>query len=688
MSNILKIILSAALLFSIVIYANMDEKSTSDIREMRGKIVTDDNVTVAATQKIYKLTFFGTPYNKEQMKSLLTKINKKVPINIQSALQRYFKDRNEKYKIVLYGLTKDDVVKIQNILDSSRSKGFSFVPGGERRVYPYGDFLTPVLGYNKKQIDTATNFTYLEGVTGVEKEYNNLLADTPLVRATDIHLSINFQRQKSLEKELTELKALYDAKEIISVVLDDTFRIKAFASSNRYVPNDIHRKDFSNLDIHALQYLFRADAFKQLEDIKSSGIDLPYERAYNNKINFIQLIKAYSPFFMGGYIGNPKVVKTQSTDKKQIDTATNFTYLEGVTGVEKEYNTLLSDTPLVRAKDLHLSINFQRQKKLEQEVYELKALYDAREVVSVVLDDTFHIKAFASSNRYIANDIHRKDFANLDVHAIGYLFKLNEFGFLVGDALYFNAKNPKFQIYADLELNQPSGIDLPYERFYNNEDRDFKNYKVNFIQLVKAYSPFYLGGYIGNPKVVKTQSTDKKQIISQELAESLKKKADIFFGTMPGRRVTLEFEDNNISADIYMRGFTKNNHKYMQVYFTIYNQEEMPFDVVVKSEASSSNQYLEATIYSKKDNHKIGKVIQPINKYQANRRKGSEREIVGIYKADDGNYYIDAVTTKETPTASCNACQEYNVETLEITDDGIISVNIRPFDIETYKQMY
>jgi hypothetical protein len=522
MSNILKIILSAALLFSIVIYANMDEKSTSDIREMRGKIVTDDNVTVAATQKIYKLTFFGTPYNKEQMKSLLTKINKKVPINIQSALQRYFKDRNEKYKIVLYGLTKDDVVKIQNILDSSRSKGFSFVPGGERRVYPYGDFLTPVLGYNKKQIDTATNFTYLEGVTGVEKEYN----------------------------------------------------------------------------------------------------------------------------------------------------------------------TLLSDTPLVRAKDLHLSINFQRQKKLEQEVYELKALYDAREVVSVVLDDTFHIKAFASSNRYIANDIHRKDFANLDVHAIGYLFKLNEFGFLVGDALYFNAKNPKFQIYADLELNQPSGIDLPYERVYDNGNRDFKNYKANFMQLVKAYSPFYLGGYIGNPKVVKTQSTDKKQIISQELAESLKKKADIFFGTMPGRRVTLEFEDNNISADIYMRGFTKNNHKYMQVYFTIYNQEEMPFDVVVKSEASSSNQYLEATIYSKKDNHKIGKVIQPINKYQANRRKGSEREIVGIYKADDGNYYIDAVTTKETPTASCNACQEYNVETLEITDDGIISVNIRPFDIETYKQMY
>jgi len=518
MSNMLKIILSTVLLFPIVGYANMDEKSTSNVRKIRGKIITDDNVTVATTQKIYKLDFFGIPYDKEQIKSLLIKINKKVPIDIHSTLKRYLKDKNEKYKVLLYGLTKNDVEKIQKILDSSESKGFSFVLSGERRVYPYGNFLTPVLGYNKKQIDTATNFTYLEGVTGVEKEYNNLLADTPLVRATDIHLSIDFQRQRSLEKELIELKALYDAKELISVVLDDTFHIKAFASSNRYVPNDIHRKDFSNLDVHALQYLF----------------------------------------------------------------------------------------------------------------------------------------------------------------------KLNEFSSLVGDTLYLNAENPKYQIYADLELNQPSGIDLPYERIYNNENRDFKNYKVNFIQLVKAYSPFYLGGYIGNPKVVKTQSTDKQQIISQELAQSLKKKADMFFGAMPGKRVTLEFKDKNVSADIYMKGFTQNNHQYMQTYFTIYNKEEIPFDVVVKSESSASNQYLEATIYSKKDNHKIGTVIQPINKYQVYKRKGSEREIVGIYKASDGNYYIDAITTKGTPTASCNAYQTYNVETFGVTQNGLISKGLRSFDIDKY----
>jgi len=502
--------------FFIVLFINIDKDNSKKEIHLRGKIVTEDNVTVSYTQELYKLTFFGTPYDKKRVVKLLDEINREVPIDIQSALKRYLRDKGEKYKVLLYGLTKNDVEKIQKILDSSESKGFSFVLSGERRVYPYGDFLTPVLGYNKKKIDTATNFTYLEGVTGVEKEYNTLLADTPLVRATDLHLSIDFQRQRSLEKELIELKALYDAKEVISVVLDDTFHIKAFASSNRYVPNDIHRKDFSNLDIHALQYLFRLD----------------------------------------------------------------------------------------------------------------------------------------------------------------------EFGSLVGDTLYLNAKNPKYQIYADLELNQPSGIDLPYERVYNNENRDFKNYKVNFIQLVKAYSPFYLDGYIGNPKVAKIQSTDQKQIISQELAQSLKKKADMFFGAMPGKRVTLEFKDKNISADIYIKGFTQNNHKYIQAYFTIYYKEEIPFDVVVKSESSASNQYLEATIYSKKDNHKIGTVIQSINKYQANRRNGSEREIVGIYRANDGNYYIDTITTKGTLTASCNAEQTYKVETFEVTQNGLISKGLRSFDID------
>jgi len=514
MSNIHKIVLSVlgtSLFFITLMYANVDMKTKSDIIKVRGKIITDDNITVANTQKVYKLTFLGDLYDKRRIVKLLNEINREIPIDIQSTLKRYLRDRDEKYKVILYGLTKNDVEKIQKILDSKGSKGFSFVLSGERRIYPYGYFLTPVLGYNKKQIDTTTNFTYLEGVTGVEKEYNRVLADTPLVRAKDVHLSIDFKRQRSLEKEVYELKALYDAKEVISVVMDDTFHIKAFASSNCYKPNDIHRKDFTNLDVHAIQYLFAPN----------------------------------------------------------------------------EFTALMEDT-----------------------------------------------------------------------------------------VFYLNAKNPEYHIHVNLEHIKPSGIDLSYERVYKN--------KLNFMQLVEAYSPFYMGGYVGSPKLVKTQETDKKQIISQELAQNLKKKADMFFSTMPGKRVTLEFEDNNISADIYMKSFVQENQHYMKAYFTIYKEEKNPFDVVVKSEASSSHQYIEATIYSKKDNHKIGKVLQPINMYQANRRKDSERDIVSVYKSSNGKYYIDTITTKGAPSASCNACQTYNVETFEVTENKLISKGLRSFDTDSY----
>jgi hypothetical protein len=70
-------------------------------------------------------------------------------------------------------------------------------------------------------------------------------------------------------------------------------------------------------------------------------------------------------------------------------------------------------------------------------------------------------------------------------------------------------------------------------------------------------------GYIAKPQVVKNQPSDKKHLISKELAKSLKKKADSFFDNMPGRVVTLEYKDKNISAAIYMKA-----------YFTVLNDKK------------------------------------------------------------------------------------------------------------------
>jgi len=32
----------------------------------------------------------------------------------------------------------------------------------------------------------------------------------------------------------------------------------------------------------------------------------------------------------------------------------------------------------------------------------------------------------------------------------------------------------------------------------------------------------------------------------------------------------------------------------------------------------------------------------------------------------------------------CNACQKWNVETLKLTDDGLVSLGLRGFDINAY----
>ncbi len=488
-------------------YLSPVEKKTP---RLRAKIVTDDNVTLAYSEYVYHLSFLGEAYSKEEFKNLLDAISQVAKIDTATAMKRYSKNSNKEYKIVLFGLNKQRVEKIKAILKQKDPKNkYAFTLSGERRIYPQGDTLTPVIGYTKKWTD-KNNFTYRKGASGIESSYEYQLSNLGILRKVDTDLYINFQMQKTLEKEMDELKALYDAREVISVLIDtDTFHIKAFASSNRYNPNDIKEKDISNLSVHAIQYLFRIDEFSPL------------------------------------------------------------------------YN---------------------------------------------------------------------------------------------------------YGLYENIGLEKPSGIDLAHERTVQNKD-ELRTYKVNFMQLVKAFSPFYSGGYIATPIIAKDflkDEEEKQQFLSKTQAAEAQKKANALFGEMPGKNVTLEFEDKTVTAAVYMKSFRQGGHNYMKAYFTVFNEYKIPFKVVVHSEVSSSSQYFEATIYSKKDKHKIGTVIQPINRYQAYKRHGSESDIVGIYKSIDGNYYIDAITDKMTMLASCNACQTYNVETFQVTDRKLISKGLRVYDIDHY----
>jgi len=295
--------------------------------QLRGKIITDDNVTIVDSEYIYKLVYSSKVYKDEKITEILEKINEVVPINIRGAKHRYYREPKVHYKQLIFGLTKNDLSKVKQILrESNATKGFTFILSGERRVYPYGAALVPIIGVTRKVIDPKTNYTYLRGINGLEGYHNDTLQNNPLVQGKELHLYINFAMQKELEKSVDRLQKLYSAKEVTALIFDkDNFHIKAFASSNRYNPTHIKQEDIPKLSIKAIHYLFDIKNFKPILEQsgalrlnKPTGIDLSYERADANKTTFVGLFQAFLPIYSDGFSTPLKIAKTSKIKKQQL----------------------------------------------------------------------------------------------------------------------------------------------------------------------------------------------------------------------------------------------------------------------------------------------------------------------------------------------------------------------------------
>ena len=99
----------------------------------------------------------------------------------------------------------------------------------------------------------------------------------------------------------------------------------------------------------------------------------------------------------------------------------------------------------------------------------------------------------------------------------------------------------------------------------------------------------------------------------------------------------------------------------------------------------ASNTYHSYVIYSTFPKlRQIAIIERPLNKFQANRKKGPEREVDGFYQNDVGDFLIDPLTTEGTELCTSNASQKWNVETLKLVGDRFISVDIREYNINTY----
>ncbi|MEO1942703.1 MAG: hypothetical protein ABGY11_00230 [Candidatus Thioglobus sp.] len=158
------------------------------------------------------------------------------------------------------------------------------------------------------------------------------------------------------------------------------------------------------------------------------------------------------------------------------------------------------------------------------------------------------------------------------------------------------------------------------------------------------------------------------------------------------------FKDDNVTAqEVVIRDINNNivvnrignwgsdNEYYPDEASVVSTPKGFPYDVILTSAYGASNISHTYHIYSTTPTlKKVGEITQPLNKYQTTKGSGSEREVVGFYE-DKGLFLIDRMTTEGTELGRCNACQEWNVETLVLGNNTLVPVDLKPYSLSRYK---
>lgn len=263
----------------------------STIKAKRGEIITADDYHVAITKKLYKAVV-NTHFIKSAQENLFIKLfsiysglspreisaklhskHGVVVLSYEIDSQHAQSLRTLGTELIRLGVFKD----IKNPITHIRTvQGLSIIPSGEARVYPYKTMLTPIIGYTHKIEDDG--YTTVHGIKGLEKEYDSemspkkdgreygprdvnnyiiLNGKSVLKQAQNglsIKLNIPANIQLRVEHILDEMKTKLKAKQITAVIMSsDNGKILAFASSNRYLPEDIHKSDYPSLNTAAIE---------------------------------------------------------------------------------------------------------------------------------------------------------------------------------------------------------------------------------------------------------------------------------------------------------------------------------------------------------------------------------------------------------------------------------------------------
>ena len=269
-----------------------DNKSISiENKAIRGKIISADNYVVSFSQKHYRAEVNRRSIDPKKKSLFVTLFSIYSGMSEKEILKKF--EDSRKRRVVLcknidermasdlkslgYKLSKLDVFRPLNPQKPHLVFGLDILPNSETRYFPHKDLLTPVVGYVRTNMNNA--YKTPKGIKGLEKHYEDYLKPevnglitgksdilgTPLrdgksreikrVDGMDLHLNIELDFQRSVEKVVDAMKKQIAAQEILVAVMDSkTGKVLSLATSERFNPKKIKKKDMSALNPSFSEY--------------------------------------------------------------------------------------------------------------------------------------------------------------------------------------------------------------------------------------------------------------------------------------------------------------------------------------------------------------------------------------------------------------------------------------------------
>ena len=313
---------------------------------LRGNIISSDGFKIATSQKLYKALVdtrnidtkkfdlfvkLYSHYSGDDPKAVAATLKSNsgstvLSYRIDSKSAKYLQELSRKlYKLGVFKSYEDPKTGVAFL------HGLSVIESGEDRLYPSVDSVTPILGYVKKT--EQKNITKTTGVKGIERFYEDKLSsvqDSLVIGSRDIsnaiildgnsissrrfdgydvHLTVSLKMQKIIENILDKHQKNLEAKEImVGIMNSETGEFVTLASSNRFNPDLIEKKDYGALNISAIEYIYEPGSV-----MKPITLALLLRA---NKVNPYDIVNAYG----GSYKLGTKVIKDDhKADKYTVE---------------------------------------------------------------------------------------------------------------------------------------------------------------------------------------------------------------------------------------------------------------------------------------------------------------------------------------------------------------------------------